>query len=420
MEEALTLDTLAQTTSGLATSLDALWVLIAAALVFFMQAGFALVESGFTRQKNTVNIMTKNLIDFALGSLLFWSIGFSLMFGLDYAGFIGAPDIFFLHGWEGSIPAEAFMIFQTVFAATAATIVSGAMAERTEFKAYFFYSIVISAVIYPISGHWVWGGGWLSQLETPFHDFAGSTVVHSVGGWVALAGAMILGPRIGKYGKDGKAKAIPGHNLAYGALGVFILWLGWFGFNPGSQLAAAGTDNITAVAHIFVTTNLAAAAGTVAALVISWLRYGKPSLSFALNGALAGLVAITAGCDAVSDTGAVLIGLIAGVVLVYSVSFVDNVLKVDDPVGAVSVHGICGALGTILVGVFATDGGIIYGGGASLLITQLIGVLTVGAWAFGLGFILFKILKATVGLRVPRRIEEEGLDIYEHGESAYN
>ena len=420
MEQAITLDTLSQTAQGIATSIDTLWVLIAAALVFFMQAGFALVESGFTRQKNTVNIMTKNLIDFALGSLLFWAIGFSLMFGLDKSGFIGMPDIFMFHGWDGDIPAEAFLIFQTVFAATAATIVSGAMAERTEFKSYFFYSIVISAIIYPISGHWVWGGGWLSQLSTPFHDFAGSTVVHSVGGWVALAGATILGPRIGKYGKDGKAKAIPGHNLAYGALGVFILWLGWFGFNPGSQLAAAGIDNITAVSHIFVTTNLAAAAGTVAALVVSWLRYGKPSLSFALNGALAGLVAITAGCDAVSDLGAATIGLIAGVVLVYSVSFIDNVLKVDDPVGAISVHGVCGALGTLLVGFFATDGGLFYGGGAALFTTQIIGVLTIGAWAFGLGFVLFKVLKATIGLRVPRRIEEEGLDVYEHGESAYN
>lgn len=420
MEETLTLDTLSKTTDGLSMSLDGLWVLIAAALVFFMQAGFALVEAGFTRQKNTVNILTKNLIDFSLGSLLYWAIGFSLMFGLDYAGIIGAPDFLFLHGWEGSIPAEAFLIFQTVFAATAATIVSGAMAERTEFKAYFFYSIFISAIIYPISGHWVWGGGWLSQLATPFHDFAGSTVVHSVGGWVGLAGAITLGARIGKYGKNGKPRAIPGHNLAYGALGVFILWLGWFGFNPGSQLAAAGSDNITAVGHIFVTTNLAAAGGTVAALVVSWLRYGKPSLSFALNGALAGLVAITAGCDAVSDIGAVLIGLIAGFVLVYSVTFIDHKLHIDDPVGAVSVHGVCGALGTLLVGLFAQDGGLFYGGGTSLLVSQIIGIISIGAWAFILGLILFKILKLTVGLRVDKRIEEEGLDIYEHGETAYN
>jgi ammonium transporter, Amt family len=419
-QEALTsLDTLAKTTDGLAMSLDSLWVLIAAALVFFMQDGFALVEAGFTRSKNTVNILTKNLIDFALGSLLFWAIGFSFMFGDDIAGFIGKPDLFFLHGMEGAIPAEAFLLFQTVFAATAATIVSGAMAERTEFKSYFYYSIAISAIIYPISGHWVWGGGWLSQMTTPFHDFAGSTVVHAVGGIVALTGAMALGPRIGKYtGK--KVNAIPGHNMTYGALGVFILWLGWFGFNPGSQLAASGTDNANAVAHIFVTTNLAAAAGTVSALVVSWLRYGKPSLSFALNGALAGLVAITAGCDAVSDIGAVTIGLLAGIILVYAVTFFDYKLHIDDPVGAISVHGIGGMFGTIMVGLFAQDGGLLYGGGSSLLISQIIGVVSIGAWAFIMGFVLFKILKATVGLRVPRRIEEEGLDVYEHGESAYN
>ncbi len=419
MEEVLTIDTLAKTSEGLAMSFDTLWVLIAAALVFFMQAGFALVEAGFTRSKNTVNILTKNLIDFAVGSLLFWAIGFSFMFGDDIAGIIGKPDLFMSHGWEGAIPAEAFLLFQTVFAATAATIVSGAMAERTEFKSYFYYSIVISAIVYPVSGHWVWGGGWLSQMATPFHDFAGSTVVHAVGGIIALTGAMALGPRIGKYSGK-KVNAIPGHNMTYGALGVFILWLGWFGFNPGSQLAAAGPDNANAVSHIFVTTNLAAAAGTVAALVVSWLRYGKPSLSFALNGALAGLVAITAGCDAVSDMGAVLIGLMAGVILVYAVTFFDHVLHIDDPVGAVSVHGIGGMFGTIMVGFFAQDGGLFYGGGASLLTSQLIGVVSIGAWAFVLGFVLFKILKATIGLRVPKRIEEEGLDVYEHGESAYN
>lgn len=419
MEETLTIETLAGNATDLAMSLDTLWVLIAAALVFFMQAGFALVEAGFTRSKNTVNILTKNLIDFAVGSLLFWAIGFSFMFGEDVAGFIGKPDLFFLHGWEGAIPAEAFLLFQTVFAATSATIVSGAMAERTEFKSYFFYSIAISAIIYPISGHWVWGGGWLSQMTIPFHDFAGSTVVHAVGGVVALTGAMALGPRLGKY-KGKKVNAIPGHNMTYGALGVFILWLGWFGFNPGSQLAASGSGNATAISHIFVTTNLAAAGGTVSALIVSWLRYGKPSLSFALNGALAGLVAITAGCDLVSDTGAVLIGLMAGVILVYAVTFFDNVLHIDDPVGAVSVHGINGIFGTIMVGFFAQDGGMFYGGGSGLLGSQLIGVVAITAWAFVLGFVLFKILKATIGLRVPKRIEEEGLDVYEHGESAYN
>lgn len=413
------MDSMAGSVMDLAMSIDTLWVLIASALVFFMQAGFALVEAGFTRQKNTVNIMTKNIIDFSLGSLLFWFIGFGLMFGSDFAGFIGKPDLFFSKGWEGGVPALAFLLFQTVFAATAATIVSGAMAERTEFKAYFFYSIAITAFIYPVSGHWVWGGGWLSQMEVPFHDFAGSTVVHSVGAWVALMGAIALGPRIGKYSGK-KVNAIPGQNMTYGALGVFILWLGWFGFNPGSQLAASGSENAFAISHIFVTTNLAAAAGTASALVTSWLRFGKPALSLALNGALAGLVAITAGCDIVSPGGAVIIGLLAGFLLVFSVTFFDHVLRIDDPVGAISVHGINGAFGTLMVGLLATEGGLFYGGGASLLLSQLIGVVSVAAWSMGLGFILFKVLKATVGLRVSRRVEEEGLDIYEHGESAYN
>ena len=406
----ITLTTLAQSAADMARSIDTVWVLITAALVFFMQAGFALVEAGFTRSKNTVNILYKNLMDFGIGSIIFWALGFGLMFGGDISGFIGTPDFFFRNGWEGGIPGEAFLIFQTVFAATAATIVSGAMAERTEFKSYLIFSLVISAVIYPVSGHWIWGGGWLSQLVTPVHDFAGSTVVHMVGGMVALTGAIALGPRIGKYAGK-KVNAIPGHSMTLGALGVFILWLGWFGFNPGSQLAASGVDNANAISHIFVTTNLAAAAGAFAGVIISWLRWGKPSLSFALNGALAGLVAITAGCDAVSDTGAVLIGLIAGVVLVYSVTFFDNVLHIDDPVGAVSVHGVNGALGTILVGLFSESGGLFYGHGASLLWTQIIGVVVVAAWALATGFILFKALKMTVGLRVPKRIEEEGLDI---------
>jgi Amt family ammonium transporter len=419
MENTLTLATMEAAMTDMARSIDTVWVLLAAALVFFMQSGFALVEAGFTRQKNTVNIMTKNLIDFAVGSLLFFAIGFGLMFGTDIGGMIGKPDLFFSKGWEGNIPGLAFLIFQTVFAATAATIVSGTMAERTEFKSYFFYSIAITAVIYPVSGHWIWGGGWLSQLSTPFHDFAGSTVVHSVGGWVALMGAIVLGPRIGKYNGK-KVNAIPGQNMIYGALGVFILWLGWFGFNPGSQLAASGQENASAIAHIFVTTNLAAAAGTVSALVTSWLRFGKPALSLALNGALAGLVAITAGCNIVSPAGAIVIGLLAGVLLVFSVTIFDHVLRIDDPVGAVSVHGINGAFGTLMVGVFATEGGLLYGGGFSLLWSQIIGVVAVAAWSMGTGFLLFRILKATIGLRVSRRVEEEGLDIYEHGESAYN
>ncbi len=415
----VTLNSLATQAAEMARSIDTVWVLITAALVFFMQAGFAFVEAGFTRSKNTVNILYKNLMDFAVGAIIFWALGFGLMFGTDISGFIGTPDLFFKGGWSGAIPGEAFLIFQTVFAATAATIVSGAMAERTEFKTYLIYSLIISAVIYPTSGHWIWGGGWLSQMATPFHDFAGSTVVHMLGGVIALTGALALGPRLGKYNGK-KVNAIPGHNIPYGTLGVFILWLGWFGFNPGSQLAASGTANADAISHIFVTTNLAGAAGALAGLAISWMRWGKPSLSFALNGALAGLVAITAGCDAVSDSGAIAIGIIAGVVLVYSVTFIDNVLRIDDPVGAVSVHGVCGGLGTILVGVFSESGGILYGKGASLLLTQVIGVAAVAVFAFVSGFILFKILKSTVGLRVPKRIEEEGLDIYEHGESAYN
>ena len=420
MNDALTLDTLAKSAADLAMSIDTVWVLITAALVMFMQAGFALVEAGFTRSKNTVNILYKNLMDFAVGSIVFWAVGFSLMFGADVAGgFSGTPSLFNYDIWSGGIPEEAFLIFQTVFAATAATIVSGAMAERTEFKTYLVYSFFISLIIYPISGHWTWGGGWLASMATPFHDFAGSTVVHMVGGMVALTGAIALGPRLGKYNGK-KVNAIPGHNLTLGALGVFILWLGWFGFNPGSQLAAAGTDNAIAISHIFVTTNLAAAAGTCAALLLSWIRFGKPSLSFALNGALAGLVAITAGCDGVTDLGAIIIGVIAGVVLVYSVTFIDNVLHIDDPVGAVSVHGVCGALGTILFGFFAKDGGLFYGGGTDQLVAQLIGVVTTAAWALGTGFVMFYALKKTIGLRVPKRIEEEGLDIYEHGESAYN
>lgn len=419
MEDAVTLSTLATSAADMARSIDTIWVLIAAALVFFMQAGFAFVEAGFTRSKNTVNILYKNLMDFSIGSVVFWILGFGLMFGPDLGGFIGAPDLFFKNGWTGGVPAEAFLIFQTVFAATAATIVSGAMAERTEFSSYLIFSLVISAVIYPISGHWIWGGGWLAQMTTPFHDFAGSTVVHMVGGVIALTGAMALGPRIGKYNGK-KVNAIPGHNLSYATMGVFFLWLGWFGFNPGSQLAASGSANAIAISHIFVTTNVAAATGAIAGLLVSWMRWGKPSLSFALNGVLAGLVGVTAGCDAVTITGAAVIGILSGVVMIYAVSFIDNVLHIDDPVGAVSVHGVCGALGTIFVGLFSESQGLFYGHGADLLITQLIGVVAVAAWAFVTGFILFKILKATVGLRVPKRIEEEGLDIYEHGETAYN
>lgn len=409
--------TILQNMSSLGMSIDNVWVLLTAVLVFFMQAGFALVEAGFTRSKNTANILMKNLMDFCIGAIAFWIIGYSFMFGGDIAGFIGMPHFFTSADTIDGLPLLTKLMFQTVFAATAATIVSGAMAERTKFNAYLIYSAVITLIIYPVSGHWAWGGGWLSKLG--FIDFAGSTVVHSVGAWAGLVGAITLGPRIGKY-VNGKAKAIPGHNLTYGALGVFILWFGWFGFNPGSQLAASGDDNAIAVAHIFITTNLAAAAGAFAAMFVAWMRYKRPTLSLTLNGALAGLVAITAGCAAVSPGGAVIIGIVAGVVLVFAVEFIDKKLKIDDPVGAISVHGVCGALGTLMVGLLATDSGTFYGHGFKQLGVQAVGVLAVFVWVIVASFILFRLLKVFNGLRVSRRIEEEGLDIYEHGESAYN
>ncbi len=422
MEETLTtIPAAAEAVVGLDISINNIWLLVATFLVMFMQPGFALVEAGFTRSKNTANILMKNLMDFSVGSITYWLIGYSIMYGDSIAGLFGNPSTSFAFNIAEDSYGAGYsdfsdLMFQTVFAATAATIVSGAMAERTKFNAYLIFSLVITVIIYPVSGHWTWGGGWLSELG--FIDFAGSTIVHSVGAWVGLAGAAILGPRIGKY-VDGKAKAIPGHNLAFGALGVFILWFGWFGFNPGSELAATG-GSTSAIARVALTTNLAAAGGAVTAMLTAWARYKRPTLSLSLNGALAGLVAITAGCAAVSPLGALTIGIIAGFVLVFSVEFIDQKLKVDDPVGAISVHGVCGALGTLLVGVFATDGGLFYGGGFAQLGIQAVGVLAIAAWALGTGFILFKILKATNGLRVSKRIEEEGLDIYEHGEGVYN
>ena len=402
----------------LAISLDTVWMLLAAMLVFWMQPGFALCEAGFTRSKNTVNILMKNFVDFMLGSLLFFFVGFGFMFGSEGAGFIGAPNWGDLSFYKGELPVEGFLIFETVFCATAATIVSGAMAERTKFSMYLIYSAVISLFVYPIEGHWTWGGGWLSQMG--FHDFAGSAIVHSVGGVLALTGALALGPRRGKYGKDGKSRAIPGHNLALAALGVFILWLGWFGFNPGSQLAASGEVNRLAISHVFLTTNLAAVAGGVATMFVTWFKYGKPSLSLTLNGILAGLVGITAGCDVVSPCGAVLIGLLCGTVLVYAIEFIDHKLHIDDPVGASSVHGVCGILGTVLTGVLATDGGLLYGGGWHFLGVQCIGIVVIDLWAAVCGVLLFFGIKKAHGLRVEARVEDEGLDIYEHGESCYN
>ncbi|MEZ7515813.1 ammonium transporter [Flavobacterium frigidarium] len=396
------------------TAMDLMWVLICAILVFFMQAGFTLVEVGFTRSKNTGNIIMKNLMDFCIGSLAFWAVGYSLMYGDSIGGLIGNMS---QYAFFDSLPDMHSLFFQTVFAATAATIVSGAIAERTKFTTYLIFSLLMTLVIYPISGSWVWNaGGWLAQMG--FTDFAGSTVVHAVGGFASLVAAALVGPRIGKY-TDGESNAIPGHNLVLGALGVFILWLGWFGFNPGSQLAISG-DNAFKVAEIFITTNLAGAMGALAAMFITWIFYKKPDISMTLNGVLAGLVGVTAGCAAVSPVGALFIGFICGIVVVFSIEFIDKKLKIDDPVGAISVHGVCGALGTILVGFFATDGGLFYGGGIDKLIVQITGVAAIVAWALAASFIVLFILKKTMGLRVTKEEEIDGLDIHEHGTNVYN
>lgn len=416
--------------------LDTMWVLLTAFLVFWMQAGFAYVEGGLTRAKNTNNIMMKNLMDFCLGTVAFWAVGFGLMFG-DGSPFVGMTG-WFLSGadnspatgdayqgvfsalnWTG-VPLYAKFMFQLVFAGTAATIVSGAMAERTKFHAYLVYSFVISALIYPIVGHWIWGGGWLAKLG--MWDFAGSTVVHSTGGWMSLVGALMVGPRIGKFTKDGKILAIPGHNLPMAALGVFILWLGWFGFNPGSTMAAD-----ISMAQIAMTTNMAAATGAIAAMVTSWIIFGKPDVSMCLNGVLAGLVAVTAPCAYISPLSAAIIGVLGGVAVVFAVLFFDKI-RIDDPVGAISVHGVCGSLGTICVGLFAqeayapantTGNGLLYGGGTALLVHQLIGVASVFGWCMVTGFALFGLLKVTVGLRVAPEEELAGLDLGEHGSEAY-
>ena len=394
------------------SAVDTIWVLLGATLVFFMQAGFAMVETGFTRAKNAGNIIMKNLMDFAVGTLVFWLIGFGLMFAGD-GPFIGGLDVFIRGDYSGSMPSGAFVIFQTVFCATAATIVSGAMAERTKFASYLIYSLVISAVIYPISGHWIWGGGWLAQLG--FHDFAGSTAVHMVGGVAALVGAKILGPRIGKYGPKGEVRAIPGHSLTLGALGVFILWFCWFGFNGCSTVSMTGDDTLVSASNIFVTTNIAAATAATAVMIITWVRYKKPDVSMTLNGALAGLVAITAGCDMVSPVGAFFIGLIASFVVVFGIEFVEKKLKIDDPVGAIGVHALCGASGTLLTGLFALDGGLFYGGGLKFLGIQALGVLAVAAWVAVTMTLVFTVIKKTVGLRVSRSEELAGLDVMEHG-----
>lgn len=395
-----------------------------------MQAGFALCEAGLTRAKNTGNILMKNMMDFCIGTPCYWLVGFGLMFG-STAPIIGRLDPLIRGTYDATnsvvpqtMPLWCYVIFQTVFCATAATIVSGSMAERTNFKAYCVYSAIISLLVYPIGGHWAWGGGWLSTLG--FHDFAGSAVVHNVGGVIACLGAAMLGPRIGKYDKNGKAKAIPGHNLTAAALGVFILWFCWFGFNGGSTAAMATADDAINASNAFMTTNLAAAVATCVTMVFTWVRYGKPDVSMTLNGALAGLVAITAGCDCVSPVGAFFIGAVAGFLVVLSVEFFDNIAKIDDPVGAVSVHMANGIWGTIAVGLFSTgaDGvgkGLFYGGGVSQLGVQVLGIIAIDAYVLVVMFIAFKIIDKTIGLRVPAQVEIDGLDIHEHGlASAYS
>lgn len=412
--------------AALLDNANVLWTCLAAFLVFFMQAGFALVETGFTRSKNACNIIMKNLMDLSVGSLLFWIVGFGLMFGTS-KGYIGTDMFLFEaegaveivdanNGSEAGAPSVAFgwafLIFQTVFCATAATIVSGAVAERTKFTAYLLYSVGICAFIYPVFGSWAWGGlwgggGWLESAG--FLDFAGSTVVHSIGGWAALAGAVVIGARKGKFSPEGRAMPLPGHNIPLAALGVFILWLGWFGFNAGSTTAV---DADPSLAYIAVTTNLAAAAGAIGAALTSWVLFKKPDVSFALNGALAGLVSITAGCDVMAPWAAAVTGLAGGVLVVFSVLMFDK-LKVDDPVGAISVHGVCGAWGTLAVGLLSSKAS-----GAQLGI-QALGVGAAFAWGFGVSLVLFLAIKHTVGLRVTEEEEVKGLDISEHGMEAY-
>jgi len=411
-EAAPTAESNAEAIAAVQSNADYLWTLIAAVLVFLMQTGFALVEAGMTRAKNAVNICMKNLMDFSMGSLAFWLVGFGLMFGTSSTGWFGTSG-FMLSDFatDGDPWLYVFWMFQTVFAATAATIVSGAMAERTKFGAYIMYSIALTAFVYPVFGSWAWGSlyqgsGWLEGRG--FIDFAGSTVVHSIGGWAALAGALALGPRLGRYGPDGTPRAMPGHNLVLATLGVFLLWFGWFGFNAGSTTAAT-----TDIALIAVNTNLAAAAGAIGAMLTSWIFIKKPDLTMSMNGALAGLVGITAGCANVVPGSAILIGFIAGIIVVFSVLAFDRI-RIDDPVGAISVHGVCGAWGTLAAGLFDSAGF-----SMSTVITQVIGIVAAFVWAFGTMFIFFKIVAATYGLRVSKEEEVAGLDAFEHGNEAY-
>ena len=414
IQETITVESLA---GAIKDDMGMLWMLIAGILVFFMQAGFTLVESGMTRSKNAVNIAMKNLLDIAVGSLTYWFVGYSLMYGDTSNGW------FF---WSGIMQGEgADLFFQTMFAATAATIVSGAIAGRTKYSTYIVFSIVMTAIIYPIAGGWEWNGGWLNDTDgfmpAQFIDFAGSSIVHAVGGFAALVAAYMVGPRIGKF-IDGKVMPIPGHNQILATLGVFILWLGWFGFNGGSQLAWGGDDAVGA-SKVVLITNLAAAAGALGALITTWVWYGKPHLAQSLNGALAGLVSITAGCGNMNAGGAVLAGLIGGVIVVFSIEFIEKKLKIDDAIGAASVHGVVGFWGTIVIGLWGVDGdaglGIFNGGGSAQLVAQLVGGLAYAVWAVALSFIVFGILKYTMGLRVTEKEEVAGLDISEHGSIAY-
>ncbi len=402
--------------------LDNIWIVVAAVLVIFMNAGFGMLETGFCRQKNAVNILAKNLIVFALATLSFWALGFALAFG-DGNAFFGLTG-FFLAGSDptepvyGTLTTPVFFLFQAAFAGTAATIVSGAVAERVKFSSFIIFSILLTAISYPITAHWVWGGGWLSDMSflgegVAFSDFAGSTVVHSVGGWAALMGAIFLGPRIGKY-QDGAVNAIPGHNMSIATLGCLILWIGWFGFNPGSELAASLN-----VPQIALVTNLAAAAGGLGATFTAWSLSGKPDLSMVINGILAGLVGITAGCGGIGYWGAVIVGLIAGIIVVFSVGFFDSI-KIDDPVGATSVHLVCGIWGTLAVGLFDGSSGLFFGGGVTQLIAQIIGIVAIGLFTVVLTGILWVVIKSLIGLRVTSEEELKGLDIGEHGMEAYS
>lgn len=396
------------------SAIDTIWILLGAVLVFFMQAGFAMLETGFTRAKNAGHIVLKNLMDVAIGSLVFYIVGFGIMYGKSCGGIIGVPDLFIHGDYSASYPSEAFVLFQMVFCGTAATIVSGAMAERTKFFSYVAYSLVISAFVYPLTGHWAWNdGGWLAQMG--FHDFAGGTVVHLVGGMAALAGAKALGARIGKYTADGKSRAIPGHSLTFSALGIFILWLSWFGFNGGSVMSMTGDTNLKLAAHVMLNTNLSAAAATVTGMFITKVRYSKVDISMVLNSTLAGLVAITAGCDKVSSLSSIVIGVVASFVMLYGIELIDHVLKIDDPVGASGVHGFCGALGTILTGVLAQDRGVLYTGKWDFFGVQCLGVLSIGVFVFLVMSLVLFLMKKTIGLRVDEKEELDGLDFGEHG-----